>query len=417
MRAAPETAGGGLSRQFIRFWLGQSVSMLGNQFTLLALPIAAAVTLHASALEMGVLAALRFAPALVVGFPAGVWADRARRRPLLVGSQFVSAAALATIPVAAILHVLTLGQLYVVAFVSGGAATFQGILLPAYVPTIAGRDKLVEANTRIQASLTASQLVGPGLAGYAVQVLTAPIAIAFDAASFVVGAVTAWWARVEEPAPTPGQGRTLSDVGDGLAWLWRQPLLRAVTLTILLNSGGSSITAAVYVLFFVTSVGITPAQLGIVFAVAGLSSLAGARLTRPLVRRGWLGSVMAVGAACVVLGQAGALVAAYAPRTLAFPILIATSALLGCALMVYNVNQQSIRQAVTPDRMLGRVQGALVVITAGAAAAGALAGGVIGQVYGLRAAIAVGVFICLVSALPSIFSPLRGLRQVPALAS
>ena len=393
------------------------MSLLGNQFTLLALPIAGAVTLHATALEMGVLGALRFAPALLVGFPAGVWADRTRRRPLLVASQAVSASALATIPAAAILHVLSLGQLYLVAFVAGGAATVQGIVLPAYVPTIAGRDRLVEANTRIQTSLTVSQLVGPALAGYAVQVLTAPIAIAFDAATFVVGAVTAWWARVDEPAPTSERRRTLADVGVGLAWLWRQPLLRAVSLTLLLNSGGSAVTAAVYVLFFITRVGITPAQLGVVFAVAGLSSLAGARLTRPLVRRGWLGLVMAVGATCVVLGQAGALVAALAPRSLAFPILIATSALLGCALMVYNVNQQSIRQAVTPDRMLGRVQAGLFVLTAAAAVAGSLAGGAIGQAYGLRAAIAVGVFICLASALPSIFSPLRGLRQVPALAT
>jgi MFS family permease len=408
---------GGLSREFVKFWLGQSVSLLGNQFTQLALPIAAAVTLHATALDMGILGALRFAPALLIGLPAGVWVDRNRRKPLLFWSQCLSAAALATIPLAALMHVLSLGQLFVVAFVGGAAFTIQVIAFSAFVPIIAGRDRLIEANTRIQLSLTVANLVGPGLAGAAIQLLTAPIAIAVDAFSFVVGAATVAWARVTEARPTSSGGRTLGDIIEGQAWLWRQPLVRAITLTILLSNGGGQITFAVVVLYFVTRVGITPAQLGLVFAVAGLSSLAGARLAGPLVRRGWLGPVMAVGAAVFVIGQSGWLVAAYAPRPAVLPILFGFSVLLGCAIMVYNVNQQAIRQAVTPDRILGRVQSGTFVITSIAQVSGSLIGGVIGQTLGLQTAIAVGVIVSLTAALPSIFSSLRTLRQVPALAS
>ena len=407
----------GLSREFTKFWLGQSVSMLGNQFTQLALPIAAAVSLHATALEMGLLGVTRFAPALLVGLPSGVWVDRARRKPILVASQALSAVALATIPATALMHVLTLGQLYVVAFLAGGAATVQSIAQNAYVPAIAGRDRLVEANTRIQQSLTVSNLVGPGLAGYAVQVLTAPIAIAFDALSFVVGSLTSIWARVEEAMPTPSGRRPLHEALEGQAWLWRQPLVRAITLTIVINNGGGSITFAVFVLYFVTRVGITPSQLGLVFAISGLSSLVGSRVTLPLVRRGWLGAVMAVGVVLAVLGQTGPLVAAYAPRDLAFAILVAFTAMFGFSLMVYNVNQQAIRQAVTPDRLLGRVQSGIFVLTASAQVLGSLAGGVIGQWAGLRTAIAVGVAITVTSALPSVLSPVRRLRQVPALGS
>src|SRR5215471_13179961 len=143
--------------------------MLGNQFTLLALPIAAAVTLHATAAEMGILGAMRFAPGILFGLPAGVWLDRTPRIPVMVWSQVVSAVALASIPLAAVLHVLTIGQLFAVAFVAGAAATLQGIALPTIVPSLAGRDRLVQANTRIQSSLTVSTLVGPGLAGAAVQ--------------------------------------------------------------------------------------------------------------------------------------------------------------------------------------------------------------------------------------------------------
>ena len=407
----------GLSREFTKFWLGQSVSMLGNQFTQLALPIAAAVTLHASPFEMGLLGVSRFVPALLVGLPSGVWVDRTRRKPILVVAQAVSAIALATIPGAAIAHVLTLGQLYAVSFVAGAAATIQGIAQTAYVPTIATRERLVEANTRIQASLTVSNLLGPGLAGFAIQVLTAPIAIALDALSYVAGALTSAWARVEELQPAPSGRRSWHDAIEGQAWLWRQPLVRAVTLTLVLNNGGSNVTFAVFVLYFVTRAGITPGQLGLVFAIGGLSSLAGARLSRPLVRRGWLGPVMAIGAVLVVVGQTGALVASLAPPSLAYPILIAFSALLGLSLMVYNINQQAIRQAVTPDRMLGRVQSGVFVLVGIAQVVGSFAGGAIGQWAGLRAAIAVGVFICVTSALPSVFSPLRTLRQVPALAT
>jgi len=300
-----------------------------------------------------------------------------------------------------------------VTFVAGVAATVQGIALPAMVPTVAGRDRLIEANTRIQSSLTVANLVGPGLAGAAVQALTAPIAIAFDAASFVVGALSAAWTRVVETVPPPSHRHPTADAVEGLGWLWHQPLVRSITLTILINNGGSNVTFAVFVLYFVTQVGVTPAQLGIVFAVSGLASLAGAQLGRPLVRRGWLGPVMAVGAALVVLGQSGSLVAAYAPPAWAFAVLLASSALLGFALMIYNINQQSIRQAVTPDRLLGRVQSGIVVLVAAAQVVGSLLGGVIGQTYGLRAAIAVGVAITVTSALPTIFSPIRTLRAVP----
>jgi MFS family permease len=404
----------GMNREFIKFWVGQSVSMLGNQFTLLALPVAAAVTLQASAAQMGVLGAMRFGPGILFGLPAGVWLDRTRRKPILVTSQAVSAAALATIPAAAFLHHLMIGQLYVVAFVAGAAATVQGIAVPAIVPALAGRDRLVQANTRIQSSLTVSNLLGPGLAGAAVQAFTAPLAIAADAASFVVGAITTAWTHVNEVLPPPSGRRTFADAVEGQVWMWRQPLVRAITLTILINNAGGSVIFAVYVLYFVTRVGITPTQLGLIFAVTGASALLGAQLGRPLLARERLGLVMAGGASLVVLGQTGALIAAYSPRQAAFPILIAFGALLGSGLMIYNINQQSIRQAVTPDGLLGRVQSGVFVLVAAAGVVGSLLGGAIGQSVSLRAALAVGVALNLVSVLPTIFSQLRNLRTVPA---
>ena len=403
-----------MNREFLKFWVGQSVSMLGNQFTLLALPIAAAVTLHANAAQMGLLGAMRFGPGILFGLPAGVWLDRNRRKPILVASQAVSAIALATIPAAALLHHLTIGQLYVVAFVAGAAATMQVIAVPAIVPALAGRDRLVQANTRIQSSFTVSNLVGPGLAGAAVQAFTAPLAIAADAASFVVGAIMTAWTGMNEVLPPPSGRRTFADAVEGQVWMWRQPLVRAITLTILINNAGGNVIFAVYVLYFVTRVGITPAQLGLIFAVVGASALLGAQLARPLLARERLGLVMVGGASLVVLGQTGALVAAYSPPRAAFPILIAFGALLGSGLMIYNINQQAIRQAVTPDRLLGRTQSGVFVLVAVASVVGSLLGGEIGQSVSLRAALAVGVALNLISVVPTIFSQLRKLRTVPA---
>ena len=408
---------GHLNREFLKFWLGQSVSLLGNQFTQLALPLAAAVTLHATPIEMGLLGAMRFLPGIVVGFPAGVWLDRNKRKPVVVASQAISACALATIPATALLHVLSIGQLYAVALVTGATTTTQVISITSLMPTLVGRDRLVQANTRMQSSFTAASLVGPGLAGATVQLLTAPIAIAVDAASFVVGSLTAAWTRVDEVLPAhPAKARPVADAIEGQRWMWRQPLVRALSLTIVLNNAGNNVVFAVYVLYFVTHVGITPAQLGLVFAVAGTTALLGARIARPLVARGWLGPLMAWGAGLVVVGQTGTLVGAYAPHRAVLPILLAFSALLGCALMVYNVNQQSIRQAVTPNLLLARVQSGVFVLVSIAAVLGSLLGGAIGQSFGLQAAITVGVAIELVSALPSIFSPLRNLHEVPATA-
>ena len=357
---------------------------------------------------------MRFGPGILFGLPAGVWLDRNRRKPILVASQAVSAIALATIPAAALVHHLTIGQLYIVAFVAGAAATAQVIAVPAIVPALAGRDRLVQANTRIQSSFTVSNLVGPGLAGAAVQAFTAPLAIAADAASFVVGAIMTAWTGMNEVLPPPSGRRTFADAVEGQVWMWRQPLVRAITLTILINNAGGNVIFAVYVLYFVTRVGITPAQLGLIFAVVGASALLGAQLARPLLARQRLGLVMVGGASLVVLGQTGALVAAYSPPRAAFPILVAFGALLGSGLMIYNINQQAIRQAVTPDRLLGRTQSGVFVLVAVASVVGSLLGGEIGQSVSLRAALAVGVALNLISVVPTIFSQLRKLRTVPA---
>ena len=400
--------------EFLKFWSGQSISLLGSQFTLLALPIAAAVTLRASPAEMGVLAALQFAPGMIFGPVAGVWLDRARRRPVMVATQVTSAIVLATVPLAAASHVLSIRQLYAVAFLAGAAATLLGVAQVALMPTLVGSGRLVEANARYQASRTVASLIGPGLAGATVQLLTAPMAIAVDALSFLVGAGSAAWLRIAEPPPRRAERRRVArEAIEGLSLLWREPLVRGITGTLVIANIGGGISTAVFVLLFVGQIGIAPTQLGVVFAASSLSSLLGSLLIRPLQRRAGLGRAMVL--ATVLLG-AGRLVtagAAFAQRPSILPLLLAGALISGFGIMTYNVPQQVIQQAVIPNRLLGRTTAWVAFVVNAGAAAASLAGGTLGHLVGLGWTLVIATAVTVLCALPTALTPLRALRDAP----
>ena len=405
------------SPDWMKFWVGQSVSLLGTQFSLLALPLTAVVVLHARPAEMGILVAAEFLPGLLFGLVAGVWLDRTRRKPVLVAASWLSAVVLATVPLAALLHVLRMEQLYAVAFLTGVANTFFSVAQNAIVPALAGREHLVEANSKIQASRTIAQLAGPGLAGVVVQAVTAPMAIAIDAFSFLVGALTAAWIRLPETVPERKPGRELlAEAREGTVIIWNQLLVRSITLTIIAANLGGNISGVVWVLLFVGHLGLTPAQLGLSFAAGSLSALIGAQMARPLVTGFGVGPVMVAGACLFAFGQLIVILAALGPRTMLFPVLVAASLVSGFGLMAYNINQQAIRQAVIPSRLLGRAMAAVLLAVAIGNLLAAAIGGTVGQRLGLYPALFLGIGISMLSFLPAVFSPLRSLREVPAAA-
>jgi MFS family permease len=399
--------------EFMKFWSGQSASLLGSQFSLLALPLTAVLVLHASPGQMGLLGASLAAPGLFFGLAAGVWLDRTRRRPVLVIANALSAVTLATVPGAALMHLLTMEQLYAVGLISGTSATFFTVAQVAFLPTLAGRANLVEANSMLQTSRTFTALVGPGLAGAAVQAIT--VAVALDAGSFLVGAATAWWVRVSEPTPErSSRNHFLGEAWEGLAAVWRQPLVRSITLSIVAANLFPFVTSAVFLLLFAGQLGVTPIEIGAVFATASVSGLLGAQAARPLIGRGGLGPVMVAGAGLFSVGPLFTLAAALGPRQLVVPVLLSGAAIGGFGLMVYNINQLAIRQAVVPDRLLGRTSAVVVVVSLGGQVIGSLMGGAIGQAFGLRAALLVGTLGTCLCVLPAVFSPLRSLRDVSA---
>jgi MFS family permease len=401
------------SGDFLKFWAGQSVSLVGTQFTVLALPLAATLLLHASPLEMGVLNSLQFLPGLILGLWFGVLLDRSRRRPIMLAANLVSALAIGTVPAVWVLGRLTMAQMFVVVFLVGSSSMVLQIGEASYVPTLVGRDRLVDANSKLQASRTSATLIGPGLAGVAIQALGAPLAMAVDAVSYL--AAVAGLRSIRKPEPQavipPGPGLT-GQVRDGLRELWRQPLVRPIMLSLAVANCFSNLSAAVYFLLFAGQRAIPPGQLGLAFTLAGVSAIAGAQVMRLLVARVGSGRIMIGSLVLFGLGGLLQLTAAVSAAPLVLPFLLAGSSVRGFGLMAYNVVQQTVRQTAIPPAMLGRSQSGLLVAVWSAQALGALGGGLLGQRFGLVTAFAIGAGGALFALLPTLFSQLRVVRDI-----
>ena len=403
----------GRNRDFLKLWAGQSVSLFGSQVTRLALPLAAVLTLHAGAAQMGLLGAALLTPYLVFGLFAGVLVDRLRRRPILIAADVGRAALLAVIPVLAISGRLRIEHLYAIGFLFGTLEVFFEVAYQSFVPRIVERDQLTQANSRLQLSDSAAQVAGPGLAGALVQLLTAPVAIILDAASFVVSAITLVLIRTSEAPPTsdhrPG---AWAELREGLVLVVGQPWLRAIAGCTATLNFFANLLMTVYILYATSSLGLPPALIGAIFAVGGVSTIFGTMLAGPVARR--LGIGRALLGASLVIGIAGLLIPiAAGPGPVAIALLIGTQVLWGLSRPVFDINQLSLRQAITTDRFQGRVNATMLFIVWGVIPFGSLLGGALGSTIGLRATIAVGAGGMLLAVLWMVFSPIRHLRTLP----
>jgi len=406
---------GGLWRHadFLRLWTGQTISQFGSQITLLALPLTAVLLLKASPLEMGILNAIEMAPFLIIGLPAGVWVDRLPRRPVLILGDFGRALALATIPAAYLLGLLTMAQLYAVAAVTGTLTVFFDVAYMSYLPALVNREQLVEGNSKMEVTRAAAQIAGPGMAGTLVDLLAAPLAIALDAVSFVVSSVFVLFVRATEPrvAADGPRANMRAEMGEGLRWVLGNPLLRAIAGCTASSNFFSNGVYAMYVLFAVRELGLTPGEIGFIFAVGNLGFLAGAFLAAPLARTLGLGRAI-VGSQ--ILGIMGWILVPLAMPETATVLLIASGVIMGLTTPVYNINQVSLRQAITPDRLQGRMNATMRFMVWGTMPLGSLLGGALGQALGLRPAL---WLMCIGGSLPFLWvllSPVRSLREQPA---
>lgn len=404
---------GGLWQQadFLRIWGAESISLFGNQVSALALPLLAVLVLDASALQMGLLAAAGTAPFLLCSLPAGVWVDRRLRRPILIVADYARAVLLLSVPLAYFFDVLSLAQLYVVAFVAGALGVVFEVAHYAFVPSLVGRAQVMDANSKLQISHSAADAAGPGVAGMLIQAASAPFALVIDALSFVASGLLVQRVRTPEPPLPEVEARGLrADVVAGMRALLGYPLLRPIVLTSITWVLFHSAIIALYVLYATRELGIDPFMLGLIFVAGGLGSIPGALLSVRVAERFGIGPAT-IG--CWFLSAATLLAIPLAGGTFAVPVLAAAMLLGGITNTIANIQQWSLRQIVTPDELQGRVTASHRFLVYGAMPIGALLGGVLGDAIGLRTAILIGAVGVVASPLWSVFSPLLRLREAP----
>ena len=419
MTAAPNPRSRSLFRHpdFVKLWSAETISQFGTQVTLLALPIIAATTLNVTPFEFGLLSTIEFLPFIFLSLPAGVWVDRLRRRPILIAGDLIRAAALVSIPIAFALNALTIWQLYVVGFVNGCATVFFDVAYQSYLPSLVDRDKIVDGNAKLEASRSAAQITGPGVAGVIIGAVTAPFAIAVDAVSFVVSALFMFAIRRHEAAPDPrfnehGERPSMrSEISEGLRYVGGHRLLRSIAATTGLSNFFTNILYAILILYLVRELSVTPQLLGLAFSLGAVGFLVGALIANRLATRFGVGPTIVL--AVMVSGPAELLIAIASPD-LAVPFVAASVFLGGIGNVVYNINQVSLRQAITPERMQGRMNATMRFIVWGTIPIGSIVGGSLGGLIGLHETIWIGAIGGVFVFLPVFFSPVRRLGTIPA---
>ena len=403
---------------FLRLWTASAISDIGSQVSALALPLIAALMLDATAWQMGLLSAAESAPTLLVGLFAGVWVDRRRRRSVMIAADLGRAALLLIVPLASVLGALRIELLYAVALAAGALTVLFDVSHLSYLPSLVDRDRLVEGNSKLEVTASIAQVVGPGAGGVLVKLVGAPLAVLVDAVSYVASALFLLAIRVAEPPPaTPGERPGIAAaIGEGLRAVLTHPLLRVLAGCSATTNLFGRMFLAVYILYMARDLGLSAVGVGAVFATGGLGSLAGALVAGPATRRFGPGPTM-IGAQ-LVFGLTGILVplAMLVPRA-AIAMVVAAEFGQWMSVIVYYVNAVSVRQALTPDRLRGRVNATMRFIAGGMLPIGALIGGALGTILGLPVTLVVAAFGMLLAVLWLYLSPVRALRALPAIES
>jgi MFS family permease len=403
-------------RDFVKLWTAETISVFGTQVTLLALPLIAATTLNVTPFEFGLLGAIEFLPFILLSLPAGVWVDRLRRRPILIVGDVIRGIALLSLPLAFFLDALTIWQLYLVGFVNGCATVFFDVAYQSYLPALVDRDQIIDGNSKLESTRSAAAIVGPGIAGFLIGAITAPFAIIVDSISFIASAAFLVAIRRQEPTPerqvdAHGRGPSMrSEAAAGLRYVGGHKYLRSIAATTGSSNFFSNILFAVLLLFLVRERAFTPELIGIAFSIGAVGFLIGALFSARIGARFGVGPTI-VGSA-FVFGPS-ALLIAIAPPDLAFPFVAASIFLNSLGGAVYNINQVSLRQAITPQSMQGRMNATMRFIVWGTIPIGAIVGGFLGGAIGLHSTIWIAAIGAAFTFLPVLLSPVRSIGAMP----
>lgn len=399
---------------FRNFWFGQTISVFGDQITLLALPIVAVLVLKADAAQMGLLTAVGLLPHLLFSLPAGVWLDRiVRRRRVMVISDLIRAGVIALVPLAFVLNFLSVELLFVLTFIVGTVAVFFDLAWLTLVTAVVRREQLVEGNAMLNASRSVSAVGGPAIAGVLIQVLTAPIALLADALSYLASALFLSRVRTPDQPIEHEPGTIREQLGEGMSFLVRDPIMRPSVFAIATVNLFNFAFQGLFILFATRNLGLDPGLLGIALGAGAIGGVVGAVVAAPLGRRFGIGPGYILG---LVLFPAAAIVIPLAeglPFAAIVVILIVAEFFGGLGVMILDINGGSLLLARMPARIRGRAGGAFRFINMGIRPIGATMGGILGSLIGVRETLLIVTVAQLLGLLWLIGSPIPGLREIP----
>jgi MFS family permease len=399
---------------FLKLLFGQTISLIGSQVTFLALPLTAILSLKATPMQMGILGATQYAPFLLFGLFVGVWVDHWPQRTILIVSNLGRAVLLAFVPAAALLGWLRIEVLYIISFLAGILTVFFDIAYMSFLPALVRREDILEGNGKLQASASIAYLTGPSLAGGLIQWMAAPMAILVDSFSFIVSSWLLLLIRLPNNAAIQRARRQSmwSEIGVGLRMVLANPILRAIVACSGTSNFFINVHISVRLIYLTRELNISPAMVGIMFAVGSVGGLIAALLASRLRQRFGIGRTVLL--MQILIGCAALLLPLlHTGMVLTIALLIAGMMLWGFAMMIYDIIGISLRQIITPERLQGRMTATFRFITWGVAPLGALLGGALGELIGLRPTLLVAGAGILLAALWIFFSPVRALRQQP----
>ncbi len=399
-------------RDFRLLWFGETVSVMGNAISGVALPIVALQLLHAGPFVIGMINAASWLPWLLIGLPAGAWVDRLPRRPVMVWANIASLVLVLSVPFAAWMGVLTIVQLLVVALLGGATAVFFGPAYGAYLPSLLPKEDLAEGNAKLQGSAQAAVVSGSGLGGM-VAAVSAVLGLLADAVTFVVSTVCLLAIRTREPAPKAPQERTTTlrqEISEGFRFLIRDPYLRILTIGAAVDNVLLSAGHALLVVFLVHTVGASAGMIGLLLAADCLGGMLGAIVATKVSKA--IGSARALLLFSLGTTPFGLLIPMTMPGAgLAF---FAAGLLIPAAgIVAVNVIGGAFRQGYCPQDMLGRIGTSGAFISFGLIPLGALMGGALGATIGVRETLWMLLAGGAVGKLILLFGPIRKTRDLP----
>lgn len=398
---------------FLKLWFGQTISEFGSRITRDGLPLVAVITLSASPDQIGFLTMISALPVLLFALFIGAWVDRLPRRPLLIFADIGRLLVLLFIPITAVHGTLTMPMLYVVGAVMGILTLVFSVAYRALLPSTVRKDQLVEANSKLTTSEALAEVGAPSLAGVLIQVFTAPLAILFDALSYLFSISSIMLMHPQEAVKSTTNNQSLRrEIVEGGQLILRSPILRTIALGTGLRAFFGSFIGTLYALWAIRDLGLTPSVLGLLIGVGGIGAILGASLAHRTVKHYGLGRTLTT--ALLIGGAVNFLIPLADGNGLFTIMMLGLSQIIGDAMMTaYFIHEVSLRQMITPEHVLGRVNASMDLIGEGIAPIGAVIAGGLATAFGTQAMLFVAVTGIMLTAIWMLFTPLRRITEIP----